>query len=157
MHCQLGSNSFLINMLISMITAMPQAIFRNCNFLFLAAAVVSFLNILSGLFLIFDNQFLKEMMVGWVVSFFNHIAQRVINQAHPSKAHPWFLIQCLGFSGLRAGVYFFVIVCILLFSDFHTAPFMYGLFGTYFIFLAYNVLNLYFSRIAIIQQNETAI
>ena len=112
------------------------------NVWFLVALMLSILSVVAGLFVGFKGLFVEEMVTGWLIVFFNQGMYWLIRQYNDRKESKQLIMHSLGLNALRVGIFFLTIIGFLATTDFKTAPFVYSLFSTYFIFLIYNILTM---------------
>jgi hypothetical protein len=82
------------------------------------------------------------MVTGWLIVFVTQGMYWLIRQYNGRKESKQLVMRSLGLNALRVGILFLTIIGFLVTTDFKTAPFVYSLFSTYFIFLIYNILNM---------------
>lgn len=107
---------------------------------FLIALAVSVISIGLGAFWIFEEDCLFELALGWGLAFFNHCFEWFLAKKGLSRGIPRFFLYCVGLNGVRVIVLFLAIVGVIYTMEVSTAPFIYGVFTTYFIFLTFTVL-----------------
>ena len=101
--------------------------------------------VFAGLFLFFGELFVEEMLTGWTISFSNYNLQLGINKYGRSKITEECFIKNCGLNGLRVVLFLIVTFIFLLVGDLNTTPFIYSLFGTYFILSLFYILRLNFT------------
>jgi hypothetical protein len=101
-----------------------------------------------GLFVVFEELFIDEILIGWLLSFFNHVTQWFATQLNRAKGTMLSFSQCLCLNMLRVLVFLLMVSFVIFLTELNTMPFVYALLGTYFIFLTYHVVSVHYASLA---------
>lgn len=123
---------------------MPHVFLIKNNIWFIVTLIISLINIGIGSIVIFTEIYMEEMAAGWSVSFVNNVAHDKATPIKRIEQSADSFVRSLGFNFIRVVVFLMISVSFMTFTNFTIKPFMYALFGTYFIFLAYEVLRLHY-------------
>jgi hypothetical protein len=126
---------------------MSHSLFGSMNPLFLVTIAFSLLHIGIGLLYVFEELFLSEMLAGWLIALGNYIAQGLLSQVRKIQNSSQNFMKSLGWNGVRAGFFLMFAVLFILSGHFQIEPFIYALFGSYFLFLFYNILSMHLNSL----------